>query len=138
MDSIKIIDYMDRRPVLLNANMSLAVAVEKLLESQRPGAPVVGEQGELVGFLSQQDCLAVMLKSSYHCDLTSKVKDCMKTEVLSVRPDESMLHLAEQMTGAKPKIYPVVEHGKVIGAITRQDVLKAMNTYMQQCYLSPA
>ncbi|MCW3174226.1 CBS domain-containing protein [Shewanella subflava] len=138
MDSIKIIDYMDKRPVLLKANMSIAVAVEKLLTSNRPGAPVIGEQGELVGFLSQQDCLAVMLKSSYHCDLTSTVKDCMRTEVLSVGPQDSMLHLAEQMTGAKPKIYPVVDQGKVIGAITRQDVLKAMNTYMQQCYLSPA
>lgn len=138
MDSIKIIDYMDKRPVLLKADMSIAVAVEKLIASNRPGAPVIGESGELVGFLSQQDCLAVMLKSSYHCDLTSMVTDCMKTDVLSVGPQDSMLQLAEQMTGAKPKIYPVVEDGKVIGAITRQDVLKAMNIYMQQCYLSPA
>lgn len=138
MDSIKIKDYMDRRPVLLKANMSLAVAVEKLLTSSRPGAPVIGDNGELVGFLSQQDCLSVMLKSSYHCDLTSTVSDCMRSDVLSVGPDDSMLHLAEQMTGAKPKIYPVVSDGKVIGVINRQDVLKAMNTYMQQCYLKPA
>ena len=138
MDSIKIIDYMDKRPVLLKANMSIAVSVEKLLTSNRPGAPVIGDKGELVGFLSQQDCLAVMLKSSYHCDLTSTVKDCMRTEVLSVGPQDSMLQLAEQMTGEKPKIYPVVDQGKVVGAITRQDVLKAMNTYMQQCYLTPA
>ncbi|QIR14216.1 CBS domain-containing protein [Shewanella aestuarii] len=138
MDSIKIKDYMDRRPVLLKANMSLAVAVEHLLTSSRPGAPVIGETGQLVGFLSQQDCLSVMLKSSYHCDLTSTVSDCMRTDVLSVGPEDSMLHLAEQMTGAKPKIYPVVADGKVIGVITRQDVLKAMNTYMQQCYLKPA
>jgi len=31
----------------------------------------------------------------------------------------------------------VVEHGKVIGTINRTNVLKAMNIYMQQCYLSP-
>lgn len=138
MDSIKIVDYMDRHPVLLKANMSLAVAVEKLLASNKSGAPVINDSGALVGFLSQQDCLAVMLKSSYHCDLTSTVKDCMKTEVLSVKPTDSMLHLAEQMTGPKPKIYPVVDHHKVVGVINRQDVLKAMNTYMQQCYLTPA
>ena len=138
MDSIKIKDYMDRRPVLLTAEMSLAIAVEKLLDSKKNGAPVVDNLGKLVGFLSQQDCLSVMLKSSYHCDLTSTVQDCMKSPVLTVAPDDSVLALAEQMLGAKPKIYPVLKDGKVIGTINRTNVLKAMNIYMQQCYLSPA
>lgn len=138
MDSIKIRDHMDRQPVLLNAEMSLAVAVEKLLDNNKMGAAVINDAGILVGFLSQQDCLAVMLKSSYHCDLTAKVKDCMRHDVLFVAPDDSMLQLAEQMLGAKPKIYPVVDHGKVIGTINRTNVLKAMNVYMQQCYLAPA
>ncbi|MBB1316579.1 CBS domain-containing protein [Shewanella sp. SR43-4] len=137
MDSIKIKDYMDKHPVLLTADMSLAIAVEKLLASNKNGAPVVDHIGQLVGFLSQQDCLSVMLKSSYHCDMTSTVKDCMKSPVLSVTPDESILELADQMLGAKPKIYPVVSAGKVIGTINRTNVLKAMNIYMQQCYLSP-
>ncbi|MGX9462187.1 CBS domain-containing protein [Shewanella sp. A14] len=138
MDSIKIKDYMDRRPILLSADMSLAIAVEKLLDSNKNGAPVVDRGGKLVGFLSQQDCLSVMLKSSYHCDMTSTVQDCMKSPVLTVEPDDSILALAEQMLGAKPKIYPVLSDGKVIGTINRTNVLKAMNIYMQQCYLSPA
>ncbi|MGP1721719.1 MULTISPECIES: CBS domain-containing protein [Shewanella] len=138
MDSIKIKDHMDRRPILLTADMSLAIAVEKLLESNKSGAPVVDSVGKLVGFLSQQDCLSVMLKSSYHCDMTSTVADCMKSPVLTVAPDDSILELAEQMLGAKPKIYPVLNDGRVIGTINRTNVLKAMNIYMQQCYLSPA
>ena len=131
MDSIKIKDHMDRRPILLTADMSLAIAVEKLLESNKSGAPVVDSVGKLVGFLSQQDCLSVMLKSSYHCDMTSTVADCMKSPVLTVAPDDSILELAEQMLGAKPKIYPVLNDGKVIGTINRTNVLKAMNIYLQ-------
>jgi DeoR family transcriptional regulator, catabolite repression regulator len=138
MDSIKIMEHMDRQPVLLNADMSLANAVEHLLAHNKAGAAVVDYRGQLVGFLSQQDCLAVMLKSSYHCDMTSVVSDCMKTDVLFVSPDDSILQLAEQMLGPKPKIYPVVSDGKVIGTINRTNVLSAMNTYMQQCYLTPA
>ncbi|QSX35693.1 CBS domain-containing protein [Shewanella sedimentimangrovi] len=138
MDSIKIRDYMDRHAVLLHAEMSLAAAVDKLLENKKNGAPVVDDKGHLVGFLSQQDCMSVMLKSSYHCDMTATVADCMHTDVLSVGPDDSMLKLAEQMLGPKPKIYPVVEEGKVIGTINRTAVLNAMNTYMQQCYLKQA
>lgn len=138
MDSIKIRDHMDRQPVLLKADMSIATAVEKLLEANKGGAPVVDAAGSLVGFLSQQDCMAAMLKSSYHCDLTAVVRDCMRADVLWVRPDDSMLQLAEQMLGQKPKIYPVVEDGRVVGTINRTNVLKAMNSYMQQCYLTPA
>ncbi|ARD22931.1 MULTISPECIES: CBS domain-containing protein [Shewanella] len=138
MDSIQISEYMDRQPVLLKANMSLATAVEHLLTKNKAGAAVIDNDGQLVGFLSQQDCLSVMLKSSYHCDMTETVKDCMKTDVLTATPDGSILQLAEQMLGAKPKIYPVVEGSKVVGTINRTDVLKAMNIYMQQCYLTPA
>lgn len=53
MDSIKIRDHMDRQPVLLSANMSLATAVEKLLDNNKMGAAVVDDSGNLVGFLSQ-------------------------------------------------------------------------------------
>ncbi|GIU45149.1 CBS domain-containing protein [Shewanella sairae] len=138
MDSINVQEHMDRQPVLLSPTMSLATAVEKLLDNKKLGAPVVESDGKLVGFLSQQDCLAVMLKSSYHCDLTAIVKDCMRTDVLSVSPNSSVLLLAEQMLGPKPKVYPVVEEGKVVGTINRTNVLAAINTYMQQCYLTPA
>lgn len=138
MDSIHVKEHMDRQPVMLTPTMSLATAVENLLKNKKLGAPVVDNDGHLVGFLSQQDCLAVMLKSSYHCDLTAIVKDCMRTDVLSVEPNTSVLALAEQMLGPKPKVYPVVDDGKVVGTINRTNVLAAINTYMQQCYLTPA
>ncbi|MBL4816055.1 CBS domain-containing protein [Shewanella sp.] len=137
MDSIKVSKYMDRQPVLLTADMPLSNAVDALLERNKLGAPVVDDSGKLIGFLSQQDCMSVMLKSSYHCDLVAKVKDCMRSEVLSVTPDTSVLQLAEQMLGPKPKVYPVVDNGKVIGTINRTNVLGAINIYMQQCYLAP-
>lgn len=138
MDSMNVKEHMDRQPVMLTPLMSIATAVEKLLVNKKLGAPVVNFDGQLVGFLSQQDCLSVMLKSSYHCDLTAIVKDCMRTEVLSVEPNSSILALAEQMLGPKPKVYPVVDNGKVVGTINRTNVLAAINTYMQQCYLTPA
>ncbi|MCE9678897.1 CBS domain-containing protein [Shewanella sp. AS1] len=138
MESMKVVDYMDRQPVLLHASMTLAAAVEKLLAQKKLGAAVVNEQGMLVGFLSQQDCLAVMLKSTYHCDLTANVSDCMRTDVLTVTKDTSIITLAEQMLQAKPKIYPVVDQGKVVGTIDRNAVLRAINVSMAHCYLNPA
>ncbi|ABO23632.1 CBS domain-containing protein [Shewanella loihica] len=138
MESMKVVDYMDRQPVLLQADMTLAAAVEKLLSQKKLGAAVVDAQGHLVGFLSQQDCLAVMLKSTYHCDLTANVSDCMRTDVLTVSKDEPIISLAEQMLLPKPKIYPVIDQGRVVGIIDRNAVLRAINTSMQECYLKPA
>lgn len=138
MDSIKITNHMDRQPVLLTADMTMASAVDALLKRKKLGAPVVDDKGQLIGFLSQQDCMSVMLKSSYHCDMVATVSDCMRSDVLWVSPEDSILKLAEQMLGPKPKVYPVVEEGKVIGTINRTHVLNAMNIYMQQCYLAPA
>ncbi|ACA86961.1 CBS domain-containing protein [Shewanella woodyi] len=137
MDSIKITEHMDRQPVLLTADMNLATAVDALLDRNKLGAPVVDDTGHLIGFLSQQDCMSVMLKSSYHCDLVATVSDCMRSDVLWVSPEDSILKLAEQMLGPKPKVYPVVEEGKVVGTINRTNVLNAINIYMQQCYLAP-
>lgn len=137
MDSIKVRDYMDRRPVLLTPDMSLATAVDELLDNHKLGGVVVDENQHIVGFLTQQDCLDVMLKSSYHCDLTSTVADCMHSDVLIMTPDTSILEVAAQMKGMKPKVYPVVENNCVLGTINRTHVLKAINTYMQQCYLAP-
>ncbi len=134
MESVKVIDYMERHPVKLTPDTPLSTAVEKLLEKGQLGAPVVDSQNRLLGFISEQDCLAKLLESSYHCDLTAKVEDVMKTDVLTARPEDSVLSLAEMMLGQKPKIYPVVDESRVIGIIDRSRVLKAIGTHLKVCF----
>lgn len=135
MESLLVREYMDRQAVFLTADLSIETAVARLLQHDKTGAPVIDEAGKLVGFLSEQDCLSVMLKSTYHCDLVAKVSDCMRTDVLFVSPDDSLVQLAEQMLGLKPKIYPVIDNDKVIATIDRTDVLKAIGEQMKICYL---
>ncbi|MFQ6371042.1 CBS domain-containing protein [Shewanella sp. YIC-542] len=135
---IKVSDHMDRKPVLLSPEMTIAEAVDLLLDQHKAGAPVVAANGQLVGFLSQQDCIAAMLRSSYYCDLADLVKDRMRTDVLWVKPEHSVLLLAEQMLGQKPKIYPVVDNGHVVGVIDRFNVLSAIRSYAEHCYKTPA
>ena len=57
----------------------------------------------------------------------------MNRSPLSVGPDESILDLARQMADAKPKIYPVLQQGKVIGIISRRQVTQALNQQMKVC-----
>jgi predicted transcriptional regulator len=83
-----------------------------------------------MGWVSEQDCIAVMLKEAYHCEQVAQVRDVMRKEVLAVGPDTSILDLAEMMMGQKPKIYPVVEEGRLLGVISRHDVMQAIHAQL--------
>ncbi|UTV26772.1 CBS domain-containing protein [Photobacterium atrarenae] len=137
MESLKVKDYMNTRPVTFDPKMSLSQALGKLLLSKQIGGPVVDEQRKVVGFLSEQDMIHKLLKVGYHCQDTHNVQDCMRPEVLTVTPEDSIIELADVMTGQKPKIYPVVDNGRLVGIITRRDVLTAISNQIVDCFKHP-
>jgi len=137
MESLKVKDYMNRRPVTFDKHMSLSVALDKLLTAKQIGGPVIDDQKRVVGFLSEQDMIHKLLKVGYHCQDTHNVDDCMRPDVLTVSPEDSIIELAEIMSGQKPKIYPVVNNGLLVGVITRRDVLTAISTQIGACFKHP-
>lgn len=134
MQALKVGDYMDLHPAMLKADMPVAQAVELLLKSEEIGAPVVDELQHLVGFVSEQDLLAKMVDSTYYQEAIATVGDCMRSEVLSVTLNCSVLDLAQKMLSQKPKLYPVVDEGRVVGLITRTRVLKAIDDNLHEEY----
>ena len=127
-------DHMSRLTHFLTPQLGLAEALDRLHNSGLSGLPVLDDQQQLVGFLSEQDCIPSLITGSYHCDTRTQVEDMISRTPLSVDPDDSILDLARQMTGAKPKIYPVLEQGKVIGIISRHQVMQALNQQMKGCH----
>ncbi|BDX06354.1 CBS domain-containing protein [Planctobacterium marinum] len=135
MESLQVCDYMSQRPVTFTTEMPVAEAVEKLLHSHQTGGPVVNERKQLVGFLSEQDCLRQMIESSYYREQVARVKDIMVKEVLSVKPYTSVLEVAQKMIAEKPKVYPVVDDDGVLkGSISRAQVLNAIDIQLQDGY----
>lgn len=61
----------------------------------------------------------------------------MHKEVLSVAPETSIIELAAMMKVGKPKMYPVVSDGKLVGVITRRDVLRALSKTLTNCFQHP-
>lgn len=129
MESLKAKDYMQTRPITFGADMMVQAAVAKFLNSHQLGGPVVDALGHLVGWVSEQDCIAVMLKEAYYDEPMAQVRDVMRKEVLAVGPDTSILELAEMMMGHKPKIYPVVDEGRLLGVISRHNVMQAIQGF---------
>lgn len=139
MESLKVGEHMNQRPVTFTIDMPVAEAVERLLLAKQTGGPVIDVQNKVIGFLSEQDCLVQMIESSYYREQVALVKDIMKAEVLSIKPYTSIIELAQQMTTAKPKVYPVVDDdGYLLGTINRTALLHALDLQLHDGYKSPA
>lgn len=136
MESVKIQDHMDHRPVFFRGTESVVEAVERLLQSNRTGAPVVDDEKQVIGFISEQDCITAMLSSSYHSGEPSViVAEIMKAEVLTRKPYDSVLQVAEDMTNNKPKVYPVVDDDNILlGTINRTDIIRALDLHFNSIY----
>lgn len=125
--SLTVADAMSADDFSLMASASVEEAVLALQKHQLPGAPVINERKELIGFVSEHDLLRQFLTSSYYSASQASVMDVMRTDVLSVTPQDSIIDLAQTMAQAdKPKVYPVVQKQRVVGIISRRLVLKAL------------
>lgn len=137
MESLKVKDYMTHRTVTFTEDMPLSAALDKVMQSSHMGGPVIDEHERVIGFISEQDLLDKLVKVSYHCQDTHTVGDCMYKEVLSVTPETSIIELADMMKVGKPKVYPVIDNGRLVGMITRRDVLRAIGKNLEECFKHP-
>ncbi|GAA0562419.1 CBS domain-containing protein [Halomonas salifodinae] len=119
-------EIMSRDCYRVRGNASVSNLVEGLALHRLPGAPVVDDRDNLIGFISEQDVLGKLLESTYLNDEPPLIKELMRHEVLSVTPNKSITDLAQEMLGTKPKVYPVVEQERLVGIVTRRDVINAI------------
>jgi len=119
-------DIMSRDCYRVTGNTSVATLVAGLALHRLPGAPVVDERDHLIGFVSEMDVMGKLLDSAYFDDEPAPVRDLMRHEVLTVTPNKSIADLAQEMLGTKPKVYPVVEGERLVGIVTRRDVVSAI------------
>ncbi len=119
-------DYMGASLVTFNPNQDIKDAIQTLLEHKLSGSPVVDKRGNLVGYLSEKDCLKVSLNAAYHDHWGGKVSDFMVPSVETVDLDMSMVDLAEKFIKEPFKRFPVVKDNRLVGQIHRRDVLKAL------------
>lgn len=136
MHSILVEDYMDCDPHAILNTATVRDVVVSLIKAQIPGAPVIDEHKNLVGFVSEQDCIREMLNDAFYCEESPSVTAVMKTSVKTVSPNTSIVEIAERMSKAPPKNYPVCnQEGKLVGLISRRLILKALLETNEDCYI---
>jgi CBS-domain-containing membrane protein len=142
-------DIMTRDVISVRPDMEIGQAVRMLLEKRINGLPVVDDAGQLVGILCQSDIIAQQKKLPIPSFFTfldgfislsslkaiekearkiaaTTVAEAMSREPVSVRPDSSLETVAALMVDKNFHTLPVVEQGRLVGIVGKEDVLRTL------------
>ncbi|WP_166268793.1 CBS domain-containing protein [Marinobacter caseinilyticus] len=126
MRSLKVADVMWNHIEPIKCGTPLTTVVKALLANHVTGLPVVDDHRKVLGFVSEQDCIHALLVSNYHCEGEPIVDDVMFKEPLTISAEMSVVDLAQNLGHGKPKVYPVTDHGRLIGVVTRTAILSEL------------
>ena len=121
-------DYMAGSIVSFKPETDVLDAIHELVRHRIAGAPVVNDRGELVGMLSELDCLKVSLNAGYYGDWGGPVADFMTPDVETVDADMNIIDLAQKFIDCGFRRFPVLRNNRLVGQISRRDVLRALTT----------
>ncbi|WPC05978.1 CBS domain-containing protein [Pseudomonas sp. MBLB4123] len=131
LKSIKVRDYMTRHLVTFRSDTDLFTAINRLLEHRISGAPVVDSQGHLIGLLSEGDCLRGILSGAYYEAIGGTVSGYMVTDVETISPEVDIIEVSQRFLRGRLGRIPVIENGRLVGQISRSDVLRAVKEFAQ-------
>jgi len=120
---------MARHLITFRPEMSIMDAIGIMLRKRISGAPVVNEHHELLGMLSEYDCLRVLASGEYSAEEyeeQDQVGVWMSVDPETIDPDVDIYRLAHHLLDRGVRRLPVVEGGKVVGQVSRRDVLRGI------------
>ncbi len=144
-------DLMAKDVLTVTPETSISHAASLLLQYHINGMPVVDEENNLVGIICQSDIITqqkklplptiftlldgiIPLTSMSHMEkevqkmAATRVNEAMTPDPTSVTPDTELEEMAEIMVTKNYHTLPVVEDGKLVGIIGKEDVLKTLTT----------
>ena len=123
---LRVREHMTTDLVTITPDTEIMRAVYLLVEHDISGMPVVDERGNLIGILTERDCIATAIQAGYFDEAGGSVRDFMSSPVETAAADDSLMDIAERLSKSIYRRFPVVEDGRLIGLISRRDVLEAL------------
>lgn len=121
--------HMTKNPVTFKADTEIFEAISVMLDKKISGATVLNEKKEVVGVISEFDCLKAILSGSYYEQAGGTVGEFMTAEVEVVGKDMDILKVAERLIKGKRRRLPIVEDGKFIGQYSIRSILNAVKEF---------
>ena len=144
-------EIMDAEPVTVRPEDDVEMAVRLLRRHDLTGLPVVNEGGRCVGIITERDLILADEEGDLHLphyielfggivflESTKKFEerlrkalgqiasDVMTEDPITIHPDATVAEAAREIARHKHNRLPVVEHGRLVGVVTRIDVLDAL------------
>jgi len=127
-ENILVSDYMTTKLITFRPEQSVEEVIETLIKNRISGGPVVNEKNELVGIISEGDCIKHISESKYYnmpMDNNHTVEKNMVSSVETIDKNMNIFDAASKFISSKRRRFPIVDNGKLIGQISQKDVLKA-------------
>lgn len=123
---LKAADLMQRRVETLSSQMILPEVIQAFSRSHHRGFPVL-ENGRLVGIITQTDLseLPSDVMMMTNGEGTPRLREIMTPNPVSVSPEASLTHVLYLLNRLKISRLPVTEGSKLVGIITRADIIRA-------------
>ena len=128
-EQILVSDYMTTKLITFKAEDSLDDVIALLIKHHISGGPVVNDKNELIGIISETDCIKHISESKYYnmpSDINNTVGNNMVTDVDTIDKNMNIFDAAFKFLASRRRRFPVVdEHGVLLGQLSQKDVLKA-------------
>jgi len=124
---VKVSDYMTRKLITFRSDEKIEKVIDALIKYRISGAPVVNDKNELIGIISEGDCIKHISESRYYnmpAD-NKTVESHMIKNVDTIDGDMNIFDAANKFLESKHRRFPIVENGKLVGQISQKDILKA-------------
>ena len=114
-------DIMTTNLITIREDTHVRDAIKIILENRISGLPVVRDDMSLAGIVSEKDFLQLAFYDNID---DAEVADFMSRDVITATKETSLLEICELLMQNNYKRIPIVEDNKLIGVISRKDMLK--------------
>ena len=126
-ERIKVKDFMTQDMVVFKEGQDILEVMDQLIKFRISGGPIVNSRNELVGIISEGDCIKQLSESRYYNQPMENrnVENYMVKKVETVSPDMNLFDVTNKFLSLKIRRFPVCENGRLVGLISQKNVLKA-------------
>ncbi len=123
----KVSDFMTTKLITFRPEQSVEDVIDSLINNKISGGPVVNDKNELVGIISEGDCIKHISESRYYNmpPENDKIENRMVKNVETIDGNMNIFDAANKFLSDKRRRFPIVEDGKLVGQISQKDILKA-------------
>lgn len=131
-------DIMTRRLILFNPDQNIHDVMKTFIKHRISGGPVVSKAGELVGIISEADCMKEISESRYFNMpiLDKSVRHFMTQKVDTIESSMNVFDAAAKFSKSSRRRYPVLEKGSLVGQVSRKDIVVAALNMKSQTWNS--